>query len=755
MVTDKADTLPLAAGSAPPASGGAPERGLFFSKDYFLGQIRRLSPDADIALVEKALNFCTQAHRDQFRKSGEPFYSHAIETAKILAEFRMDTDTLCAGLLHDVLEDTLVSYDTLKAEFNETIANLVDGVTKISNIPFKSTEEMQVETYRKMLISTAKDIRVILIKLADRLHNLRTLHYLDAATIKRVAGESMNVYVPIAHRLGMAKIRTEMEDIAFKHLHPEDYEAVLSKVVENREQREKEIDALRAPLVELLQKENIPARVFGRPKHLYSIFTKMKSGKSFDDIYDLFAIRIIVKVPLDCYRVLGVVHSNWIPVQYRFKDYIATPKSNMYQSLHTAVIGPRGKMIEVQIRTEEMNVVAEDGVAAHWVYKEGGEAGAVGHDAAEWLKEIEDLPKDLTNHSEFMEFFKIDLFQSEIFVFTPKGDLVQLPRGSSVLDFAFSLHTNLGYQCVAGKINGQAFPMNTVLKSGVTVEIIKAKFQSPSPSWLNWVKTAKAKRDIRHWMKQKSFEHATLLGRELFEREIMRLGINEDYTEKLYKLFPHYKVNDLERFYNAIGHGEIPVLVILDRLFPEKNILRGQKQNLLRQLLSRRKKAASQSGLIVNAPDNMMTTFGKCCQPLPGDKIVGYLLRSKGIEIHRTVCTRGMMLMEKAGQRVDVGWDPNSTQGYKIKLQVISDSRMYLLTDISRALSDAGANILNAHTQQQGARSYHTYLVELGNRHHLNNAYRELRKIKGVRKISREPLFKDLWSADDAPFPQK
>jgi len=707
-------------------------------REFFLQHIRAL-PSLDMGTIEKALDLCFTAHHNQFRKSGEPYHTHSIETAKILTDLKMDTATICAGLLHDVVEDTEITLDTLRKEFGDTVAELVDGVTKIGSLPFKSTEEIQVETYRKMLLSTARDIRVLIIKLADRLHNLRTLHYLKPQAIKTIANESLNVYVPLAHRLGMAKIRSEMEDIAFKHLHPAEYESILNKLVQSTEEREKEIEALRAPLVTELEKEGIPARVYGRPKHLFSIYRKMQSGKTLEDLYDLFAIRIIVKSPLDCYKVLGVVHGNWIPVQYRFKDYVATPKANGYQSLHTAVIGPKGRMLEVQIRTEDHNLVAEDGIAAHWLYKEQSQGRKT-----EWLKQLGDLPRDLANYSDFMDFFKIDLFQSEIFVFTPKGDLQQLPKGSSVLDFAFAVHTDLGLHCVAGKVNGRTVPMNSMLKSGMTVEIIRAKHQVPTLNWVNWVKTAKAKRDIRHWLKMSAHEHNATLGRELFQHEVRRLNLSEDYMVKLHELFPHFQLKDMDMFYSAIGQGEIPVLTVLDRLFPEKQILKQPKKSLLDRLMAAgRKKTVSQSGLIINAPDNIAIHYAKCCQPLPGDRICGYLVKGKGVEIHRTACTRGMMLLEKTGQALNVTWDPQTDQPYKIKLQVITSNRLYLLSEISKTLSDTGTNILNAHVEQNGPRTYLTFLVELKNRHHLNKVYRELRKIDDVRKISREMIFSD------------
>ncbi|OGK04858.1 MAG: hypothetical protein A2487_03580, partial [Candidatus Raymondbacteria bacterium RifOxyC12_full_50_8] len=702
---------------------GIGEIGFLHSSELFLKNLEKKNPEADLALVKKALTYSYNAHRNQFRKSGGPFQTHAIEVARILTDQKMDANTVCAGLLHDVIENTEITYEDIKKEFNETVANLVDGVTNISNIPFKSTEELQIETYRKMLISTAKDIRVIIIKFADRLHNLRTLKYLDKAKIRQIAQESMNVYVPLAHRMGMARIRWEMEDLSFKYLYPADYDFLLTKFADTRAQRDQSILEIRTIISGLLQKHGIEGTILGRSKHLFSIFKKIQSGKIFEEIYDLFAIRIVVRDVIDCYKVLGIIHSIWIPVQNRFKDYIATPKSNKYQSLHTAVIGPKGRMLEIQIRTEEMNQIAEAGIAAHWIYKENKEAQHSSN-AKSWIKELADLPKDLANHDEFMDFFKVDLFQSEIFVFTPKGDLVQLPKGSTILDFAFSVHSDMGLQCIAGKINGKAYPINTVLRSGSTVEIIKASFQTPTAEWLNWVTTIKAKRDIRHWLKQKSHAHKATLGKELFERELLKIGATGDHTEKLYALFPHFKIEDINELYFAIGNGDIPALLIIDRIYPQKQVLKNSGKSFFRKLIASPKKSPAQAGLAIKAPDSTTIHFGKCCQPLPGDKISGYLVKDRGVEIHRTTCTHGMMLMGKEENKIEVSWDPQNEFLYRLRLQVIARNSMTSVSDITRGLATAEANIIHAHIKRKGALTFQTYQIELSNRHHLNKIFR-------------------------------
>ncbi|MEW6041534.1 MAG: RelA/SpoT family protein, partial [Elusimicrobiota bacterium] len=478
-----------------------------------------------------------------------------------------------------------ITPEVLKNEFGETISSLVDGVTKVNMLQKAEKTDMQAETYRKMLLSMAKDIRVVIIKFADRLHNLRTLRYLDPTKIKKISQETMEVYAPLAHRLGMGKIKWELEDLAFKYLEPKAYDEILKRIVNGRKERETYIESFKVPLEEKLKYENIPAKIIGRPKHIYSIYRKMETRKkSFEDIYDLLAIRIITDTTSHIYQILGIVHSMWMPIQSRFKDFISIPKSNLYQSLHTTVIGNKGHIIEIQIRTEEMDHVAENGIAAHWSYKNNGVITPLDK-KLNWLKQVIDWQKDLSNSKEFMEFFKIDLFHSEIFVFTPKGKLIQLPKGSTVLDFAFAVHSDLGRQCIAGRVDDKIVPMDTVLKSGATIEILKVNFQRPSPSWLKHVKTSKAKGLIRHWLRDEAEKQSISLGKELFSRELLKYrnqdGEIDNYTEKDFtNVLEEFHFKNSDELYAAIGRGDLPAENALVKFLPKT----FQKKKLTQQL---------------------------------------------------------------------------------------------------------------------------------------------------------------------------
>ena len=495
---------------------------------FFIRKMQEVNPRIQTDLIEKAFRFSWEAHKNQVRKSGEPFLAHPVAVAFILAEQRLDSVTIAAGLLHDVLEDTTFGRDVLVKQFGEEIALLVDGVTKIRTFQMKSLQERQAETYRKMLLSMAKDLRVIIIKFADRLHNLRTLKYLQPERIKAIATETLDIYAPLAHRLGMARIKWELEDLAFKHLNWDEYKDIVAKVVASRSEREGIIDSFVIPLRHRLEEAKVDITIVGRPKHFYSIYRKMvQRNKPFEEIFDLLAIRVIVNTVSDCYHVLGIIHSMWTPIQDRFKDYISTPKSNGYQSLHTTVFGEKGNIIEMQIRTWEMNQVAEDGIAAHWLYK-GNETEMSRDDKAlVWLKNLIEWQKDLTDSTEFFEFFKIDLFHAEIFVFTPKGDLISLPKGATVLDFSFSVHTVLGLHCIGAKVDGKIEPINKVLKSGQTVEILHLNSKKPSIDWLREVKTPKARSAIRRWLKSTGRQESIDLGKKIVQASYKKLHCND------------------------------------------------------------------------------------------------------------------------------------------------------------------------------------------------------------------------------------
>ncbi|MCJ7508895.1 MAG: bifunctional (p)ppGpp synthetase/guanosine-3',5'-bis(diphosphate) 3'-pyrophosphohydrolase, partial [candidate division Zixibacteria bacterium] len=561
----------------------------------------------DIPLIRKAYEFSDRIHKGQLRQSGVPYVEHCLEVAFILAEQHLDSTTIAAGLIHDVVEDTEATLAQLKTEFGEEIAELVDGVTKISELEFRSQEEEQAEYFRKLLLSMAKDIRVIIIKLADRLHNMRTLDSLDPEKQKRIAQETRDIYAPLAHRFGMARIEWELEDLSLRYLEPEVYEELLRKVEEKREDREAYIQEISQPLQRELGKAGIKVKITGRPKHFYSIYRKMKKRiKPFEEIYDLFAIRVIVSTEAECYHVLGIVHTLWKPVEDRFHDYIALPKSNMYRSLHTTVIGPRGRMVEIQIRTHEMHHSAEYGIAAHWLYKEGKRKLDDTDKQMIWLIEVLEWQKDLTNPKEFLEYLKVDLFHDDIFVFTPKGELRQLPRGSTPLDFAYTVHSDIGDHCVGVKVNGRMIPLSTVLNSGDEVDIITSPHQTPSQDWLKIVKTAKARSSIKQWLKQKGYEQALALGKEIFDKELKKQHLPPLSEEELTDLAMSLNYSNLSGMFYALGSGGISMHQILGKITPEKKEI---KESLVEKLIHKAKGAGK--GIRVQGEGNMMFRFAQ------------------------------------------------------------------------------------------------------------------------------------------------
>src|SRR5688572_21351527 len=524
----------------------------------------------DVDLIARAYQLSEKAHRGQKRASGEEYIAHCVEVAKILADLHLDTTSVASGLVHDVVEDTLISLPELREALGPEIANIVDGVTKIGKVQFRSNTEQQVENYRKLLLSMAQDARVILIKLADRLHNMRTLEHLRPDKRKRIALETREIYAPLAHRLGMARIRWELEDLAFKHLEPDSYRDLAKKIADRRAEREGQIEALRAPLEEELRKQGIPVEVYGRPKHLWSIHRKMvQRGRPYDEIYDLMAIRVVTDNIANCYHALGVIHNKWTPLQERFHDYIATPKSNMYRSLHTTIFGPGGRLYEIQIRTAEMHRTAEYGIAAHWRYKEGEKRSVDEVDETlTWFRQVLEWQQDTAEPEEFMEFLRIDLFQDEIFIFTPKGDVKQLPRGATPIDFAFAVHTEVGLRCNGARVNGRIAPLARELKNGDTVEVITGAKQRPSRDWLAFVKTARARQKIRHWIKSAETVSALELGTELFTRELRKARKERPHDDRLQKAAHGLGQPTWDQVLAALGRGEIGPSAIFKELFP-------------------------------------------------------------------------------------------------------------------------------------------------------------------------------------------
>lgn len=688
-------------------------------------EVASCNESADFDLIVRAYHFAHLAHEGQIRKSGEPFLQHSVEVSRILAQLRLDSTTIAAGLLHDVLEDTSITLERISSEFGAKIAALVDGVTKIERFQFESREARQAETYRKMLLSMVEDIRVILVKFADRLHNMRTLDALGPDQQQRISHETIEVYAPLAHRLGVARIRWELEDRSLKFLEPDSYAEIRDKVAMRREEREALIDEFKQPLLVELGRNDITAEITGRAKNFFSIFNKMRSRKKpFEEIYDLTAVRIMVDNVRECYHTLGLVHTLYRPHPDRFKDYIATPKTNMYQSLHTTVVGPRGMPVEVQIRTWEMHHTAEIGIAAHWRYKGGaGEHGELDQQMA-WLRQVLDWQRDSTDPVEFMEDLKIELFQDEIFVFTPKGDLHQLPKAASPIDFAFAIHTDIGLHCLTAKVNGQIVPLSAALDSGDSVNIITSPHQRPSQSWLELVKTAKARLAIRRWLKEEHFSQSVRLGQEILERELKRyrhrLG-----PEALTELATELELADSEHLYAGIGTGDLSVSRIVNRLMPD------QPKRRVRPLFRDRR------GIRIQGMHDMMIQFGKCCTPIPGDSIIGLITRGRGLSVHRTDCPNIADLAEDPARMTPVTWDLEEEQAFTVQLRVHGNDRKFFLSDITRIISETGANIVGCTTRTLAHLAEDTFWVDVNNTRQLHGLVKKLRSVKGVTEVQR------------------
>ncbi len=710
------------------------ERSLDRAKENLITYIQDRYPEADEALLRKAIDFTILAHKDQFRHSGMPYAEHPFEVAKLLCDLNMDTVTIVAGLLHDVAEDTRHGPE-IREQFGEEVAFLVDAVTKISAIQSHSRAEQQAETFRKMLVSMAKDIRVIMIKFADRLHNMRTLSYHKQEDRRRdIAAETLEVYAPLAHRFGLAQIKWELEDLAFKHLNPDAYKSLVRKVVEKRQEREDYVRSIMGPTKEALAKAGIEAKVFGRPKHLYSIWQKMQTrGCQFEDIYDLHALRIIVKTVGDCYGVLGVMHSLWPPLQSRFKDYIATPKSNLYQSLHTTVIGPGGKTLEVQIRTDEMDRVAEHGIAAHWGYKEGFSPREIGKEN-DWLKQLLEWQKDLTDSSEFMEYFRRDLAPGEIFVFTPKGDLLQLPNGSTILDFAFALHSRLGLRCVGARVDGNMAPLHRVLQTGERVEILKADSQRPSQDWLSIVVTTKAKHAIRKWLRTEETAHSIQLGREMLEREFRQARVSAEKQNDLKPFTAKFGVQTWEALWEKIGHGEITLgsaAAVVQELSPIP-----KKTSVLDRIKFKRA-TKTEDSVLVSGMGNMLIRFATCCNPVPGDRIIGYITKGRGVSIHRANCPEGITLMKDKDRMVPVQWRNEPDRVFSAHVEITARDRTGLLSDLTDIFSKTGVNVERASIVTVRDQVRNRFRVQVKDLDHLESAMERLRKVSGVSTVSR------------------
>jgi GTP diphosphokinase / guanosine-3',5'-bis(diphosphate) 3'-diphosphatase len=709
----------------------------------------------DRARVQEAFVFACEHHAAQRRKSGEDFIVHPVGVARICASMRLDTETLCAALLHDTVEDTSASLEEVRERFGEEIAGIVDGVTKLTGITFQSRDEAQASNYRKMMVAMATDVRVILIKLADRLHNMRTIEAMSKQKQIEKARETIDIYAPLAHRLGIHAIKWELEDLAFATLYPRKYQEIKGLVAQQRDERERYVseagDYLRGELAEL----GIEAQIAGRAKHFYSIYSKMtKKGREFNEIYDLTAMRVIVDSVKDCYGTVGVIHSLWKPLPGRFKDFIAMPKFNMYQSLHTNVIGPEGRPLEIQIRTHEMHEMAEFGVAAHWAYKHqtGGSAAdgtgspwaAAGEDAKlKWLRSMLDWEQELSDPSEFMETLRTDLFEEEVYVFTPKGEVKSLAAGATPLDFAYEVHTEIGHRCVGARVNGKIVPLHYELRSGDIVEILTAKRErGPSRDWLAMVKTTRARNKIKAWFKAESRQDTEHVGRELLQEQLRKQGLPAQKitgSALLADVIREVGYRKADDFYIALGAAKISPKVVVGKVM--QRLKQGESADgadtaadLLRVGRTRRRptKSSGQYGIRVDGVEDVMLRLAKCCRPVPGDQILGYISLGRGITIHRADCPNAAALRKNPERFANVSWDGDQSTGFIVEIQIDAWDRHRLLEDLSRAFSESGANIMEARCLSLGPMVKNRFVVEVADTHTLKGAITRLRNIDSV-----------------------
>jgi GTP pyrophosphokinase len=695
---------------------------------------------AEADRVMRALRLAAEAHQGQSRASGDPYIAHPVAVARILADLNMDTDTIVAALLHDVVEDTPVPLSRIEQEFGPDVASLVDGVTKLSRLEFRTREEEQVENLRKMFLAMAKDIRVILIKLADRLHNMRTLKHLERERVQRIALETREIYAPLANRLGIFRIKWELEDLAFQFLEPEAFREMRDKVAKRRQEREAEVEEAMAVLRQRLAQQGIEAEVSGRAKHLYSIYQKMKqSQKTFEEIYDLVAIRVLVESVRDCYAALGLVHEMWKPLPGRFKDYVAMPKSNLYQSLHTTVVGPHGQPFEVQIRTFEMHHTAEYGIAAHWRYKEGTRPDRDFEQKLSWLRQLLEWQRDMRDATEFMETLRVDLFADEVFVFTPKGDVIELPAGATPVDFAYRIHTDIGHHCVGARVNGRIVPLATPLENGDIVEIlVNRQSPGPSPDWLGFVRTPQAKARIRQWQRRERRQEHLSRGRELLERELRRLGLkpSDERLAEVARRLGHANVDDLAV---AVSEGSQTLAAVTARLREEAP---RPDSTLPEPRAARPRREPPSTPVLVRGQGQMLIRFGRCCQPVPGDPIIGYLTRGRGVTVHRLDCPNlATLAADPEPRMVEVAWDRTAAEPLRpVELVVRAWDRPGLLADVAGVL--ASTNIVSA-----SARGYRdrtatvTLKLEVQNLEQLTrliDRISALPYVLDVRRMSRE-----------------
>ena len=713
-------------------------------------KVERHHPEADLDLLRRAYIYSAKAHKDQVRASGEPYLIHPLSVAAILADMKMDVATVSTGLLHDVVEDTLASTDDISKVFGEEVANLVDGVTKISNLGKKSKKEAQAENLRKMILAMTSDIRVVLIKLADRLHNLRTLEYLHSEKRKRIAQETLEVYAPIAHRLGMSKVRSELEDLSFQYLEPEEYKRLKEEVESRRASTEAFLEEVKARIAQRLTEEGVDfVRIEGRIKRLYSIYLKLRRQKiSLDKVYDLAAIRIITKEEKDCYFALGVMHKYWKPFHDRIKDFIAMPRENGYRSLHTSVVGEEGYHFEVQIRTEEMHRIAEEGIAAHWKYKEGRGKDTSEDDAMKWLRKMAEWQQDVSDARDFVDSFKLDLFPREVLAFTPKGKVIQLPRNATPIDFAYAIHSQVGDQCVGAKVNGKIVPLKYQIQNGDVVEIMTTPGHKPSRDWLNFVATSKARSKIKHWVAERQRAESVEVGRKIYEKEAVKLRLKAKQVledPQLAKFLNDNGYAKIDDMFAAIGYGKLMARTVLARFVKAEDLaeIEQAKTSKLQKVADAVKRALRMGDerILIKGVDDVLVYRAPCCSPIRGEEIIGYITRGKGVGVHATRCKNAANLMVNRERIVEVAWVTDKVENpYAVKLSVVTEDRTGQLAALTNTIANIKTNIRNASTDDEvlndGTRRI-DLTVDVNDLQHLERVVNALKGVEGVIEVER------------------
>ena len=707
-----------------------------------LEKVRAANPDADTELLRRAYVFSAAEHKGQVRRSGEPYLVHPLEVADLLADMRLDVVAIAAGLLHDIVEDTPNTIERVRELFGEQVAHVVEGVTKLSGLQFASSEERQAESFRKMLLAMVDDIRVILVKLADRLHNMRTLHHLPEDRRVRIAQETRDIYAPIAHRLGMSKLKNELEELAFRYIEPAAYNALRQQVETRRRATEGLVDELRKRLGQKLEEAQIPVVVLeGRIKRLWSIHQKLnRQHVALDQVYDFLALRVITRNVKDCYAVLGIIHQMWSPVPGRFKDFIAMSRPNGYQSLHTSVVSERGVPFEVQIRTEEMHRVAEEGIAAHWKYKEGRVGAERDEQYFHWLRQLVEWQQETRDPAEFMQNLRIELYAEEVYIFTPKGEVKSLPRGSTPVDFAYFIHTDVGHTCVGARVNGRIVPLRTKLANGDIVEILTQTAHKPSRDWLNFVHTSRARNKIKHAIHAEEKTRSVELGRRLFEKEVRRFGVEKARTddEALLTVAGEYGTQKADDLFAAIGYGKVTARAVLGRLVGQDRLKEKAPDGALASVVKRMLGTGDEK-IKVRGLDDLMVFRARCCNPIRGEKIVGYITRGKGVSVHSALCPNVVNLLYDPERRIDVEWDKGSDASpYTVRLRISVEDRRGILADVSSRIADINTNIRDVEaTVDEAQRGSIRMTVEISDVKHLDKVMRSLKSVDGVLAVER------------------